>query len=394
MSNSNNLSRRTFIRNTSLMGLGTIAGALAGKGCATSYRNTTGEAVDTSKILNYNPKMVYRRLGKTGLMVSEVSLGGHWTNREGHRYWLDFANDEVPDDVAKNRTEVVSRCIEHGINYLDITTSAECLSYGAALKGRREKMYVAADDCELCVRHKQYRNVKGQIANIEACLRRLGTDYLDVWRPQFRQAGGHSDIDIELCVDVFEKALAQGKVRWLGMSSHNRDFVQHLIEKFPQYSVVIFPYTAKSKVKPADIRSIDPKQVVELGAGDAAYSGDTRKSVFEAVRKHDIGVITIKPFGGGGLFRTHLKFGTKTDSTERDYELARLTLAYILCNGAISATVPGMTTVEEVDNNVLASAKRLALLDQNGMWKLYEATEQMWVNFPNDYRWLRDWEWV
>jgi hypothetical protein len=35
-------------------------------------------APQNTKILNYNPNMEYRRLGKTGLMVSAVSLGGHW----------------------------------------------------------------------------------------------------------------------------------------------------------------------------------------------------------------------------------------------------------------------------------------------------------------------------
>lgn len=392
--NNNKLSRRAFMRNTSLTAVGAIVGALASNGCAPSYRNTAAKRVDTSKILNYNPRMGYRRLGKTGLVVSEISLGGHWTNRGGGRVWLEFAHDRVPDDVVKNRTEVVCRCIEHGINYLDITTSAECLSYGKALKGRREKMYIAADDSELCPRKEKYRNVEGQLHNIDECLRRLGTDYLDVWRPQFRQDGKHPDSDIEICVEAFEKAHSQGKVRWLGMSSHNRDFVRHLIEKFPRYSVITFPYTAKSKVKPADIKSVDPRRVVELGTGDGAYSGDTRKSIFNAVQKRDIGVITIKPFGGGGLFRTRLKFGAKTNSTEQDYERARLTLAYILCNAAISATIPGMTTVEQVDNNVRASAERLALLDQNGIWKLCEATEQMWANLPEDYRWLQDWEWV
>ncbi|MHC4571625.1 MAG: aldo/keto reductase [Planctomycetota bacterium] len=391
--NNDKLSRRTFIRNTSLTVAGTIAGALATKGC-TSFSNTATKTVDTSKILNYNPKMSYRRLGKTDLIVSEISLGGHWTNREGERYWLEFAHDEVPHDVVKNRTDVVSACIDHGINYLDITTSAECLSYGAALKGRREKMYIAADDCELCVRKEEYRNVKGQIANIEACLRRLGTDYLDVWRPQFKQAGEHPDSDIELCAEAFEKAHAQGKVRWLGMSSHKRSFIKHLIEKFPQYSVVIFPYTAKSKVKPADIKSVNPKHVVERGTGDGAYSGDTQKSIFKIVQKHNIGVITIKPFGGGSLFRTPIRFGENTESTDQDYELARLTLAYILCNDSISALVAGMTNITEVNNNTRASAERIALLDQKGIRKLCEATDQMWANLPNQYRFLHDWEWV
>lgn len=385
------LSRRSFIRNTSLLAAGTVAGALGGRRSAFSDE---AKPVDTTKILNYNPKMGYRRLGKTGLMVSEISLGGHWTNREGVRYWLQFANDEVPEDVVKNRTEVVSACIDHGLNYLDITTSAECLSYGAALKGRRGKMYIAADDCELCPRNEAHRNVKSQMMNIEMCLKRLGTDYLDVWRPQFNQAGGHAENDMAVCVKAFEKAHAEGKVRWLGMSSHKRDFIVQVIEGFPQYSVVTFPYTAKSKVKPLDIKSIDPKQIVERGVGDGAYSGDTHKSIFETVQEHDIGVITIKPFGGGSLFRTKLRFGGEMKSTGGDFERARLTLAYILCNGAISALVTGMTTVAEVSNNVTASAERMALLDQNGIWKLCEASEEMWANLPAEYGFLHEWEWV
>jgi aryl-alcohol dehydrogenase-like predicted oxidoreductase len=384
------LSRRTFIRNTSVIAAGSIAAAYAGTGSASTGRKNA----DTSKILNYNPKMRYRRLGKTNLMVSEISLGGHWANRGGGRYWQKFANEEVPDDVAKNRTEVVSNCIDNGINYLDITTSAECLSYGAALKGRREKMIVAADDSDLSPQHKQYANVKAQLHNIDECLRRFGTDYLDVWRPMFRQDGKHTDNDLEITAEAFEKARDRGKARFLGMTSHNREFIQHLVENFSRFSVVYFPYTAKSKVKPPDVKSVDPRQVVEIGTGDGAYSGDMRGGIFGAVQKHDIGVVTIKPFGGGSLFRTRLKFGTETESTENDYERARLTLAYILCNPAITATIPGMTTIEQVENNVRASAERLALLDNNGIWKLTEAAEQMWAELPDEYRWLHDWEWV
>jgi len=106
-----------------------------------------------------------------------------------------------------------------------------------------------------------------QTANIDDCLTRLGTDYLDVWRPMFRQDGQHPDRDVEVSVEAFAKAHKQGKARWLGISSHNRTFLQHVIEKFPQFSVVIFPYTAKSKVKTPDVESVDPAQVVEVGTG-------------------------------------------------------------------------------------------------------------------------------
>src|SRR4030067_995068 len=132
------ISRRDFMRNPSLAAAGTLAGALASRAQA-------GAKEDKSKILNYNEKMHYRRLGKTNIMISEVSLGGHWKNRNAGRYWDSFANEEVPEDVAKNRTDVVSACIDSGINYLDITTAAECHCYGVAIKGRRDKMHVGAD---------------------------------------------------------------------------------------------------------------------------------------------------------------------------------------------------------------------------------------------------------
>ncbi len=69
------LSRRSFIHDTSMLAAGTIAGVLA------SQRPVLGKSsssTDTSKILNYNPQMRYRRLGKTQLIISEIGLGGHW----------------------------------------------------------------------------------------------------------------------------------------------------------------------------------------------------------------------------------------------------------------------------------------------------------------------------
>ncbi len=141
------IDRREFVREgTAIVAATAAAGNVAGADAA---------EVDTSKIVNYNPKMHYRKLGKTNLMISEVSLGGHWKNRGGGRYWGDFAKDKTPDDVAKNRTEIISACVDVGINYLDITTSAECCAYGAALKGRREKMIVGADDYRICPRQKE-----------------------------------------------------------------------------------------------------------------------------------------------------------------------------------------------------------------------------------------------
>ena len=91
--------------------------------------------------------MEYRRCGKTDLMVSAVCLGGHWKRIDkvvpampSGEGWLDV--DAGVPEFEKNRSDVVSRCIERGINYIDACTGGEVMAYAKALKGRRDKMYL------------------------------------------------------------------------------------------------------------------------------------------------------------------------------------------------------------------------------------------------------------
>jgi aryl-alcohol dehydrogenase-like predicted oxidoreductase len=376
------ISRRTFIRSSSLAAAGAVAGGLA-------QQARTGEtSPETSKILNYHPKMHYRRLGKTNLMVSEVSLGGHWKNRNAGRYWDHFARDEVPPDVAKNRTDVVSACIDCGINYLDITTAAECLCYGAALKGRRAKMYVAADIHNLGPRGSDRCNVRDQTRNVEECLRLLKTDYLDIWRPQAKMDGSNTDPEVQSLVDTFQKLKQQGKVRHLGISSHSRPWLEHVIATFPQFEMVIFPCSAKTRQKG---QPATPGNVEEVNPG---HGSDQTQSVFQTVRDKDIGVVTIKPFFGGGLFESYGKdkFPVMGVGSKVENDLARLTLQCILANGAITAAVPGLSTAYEVENAARASYTRMLGLSAADREWIARITEQRWASLPEEYAWLRDWE--
>jgi len=382
------ISRRDFMRNTSLAAAGTIAGALGAEGKASD------EAASTSKILNYHSQMHYRRLGKTNLMVSEVSLGGHWKNRNAGRYWDSFANEEVPEDVAKNRTDVVSACIDSGINYLDITTAAECLCYGEALKGRREKMYVGADIHNLGPRGSDRCNVKDQTFNVETCLRLLKTDYLDIWRPQAKMAGQlytdqlNTDAEVESLIETFQKLHKEGKVRHLGMSSHCRPWFEHVLSKYPEFEMIIFPCSAKTKVQ-GENPSKDNVEEVNPGHG-----ADQTQSIFEMVAENNVGVVTIKPYFGGSLFESYgtLTFPVMGVGSKTENDLARLTLQCILTNPAITATVSGLSTPYEVENAARASYTRhLGMTEADKEW-LTEITERQWANLPPEYEWLRDWE--
>ncbi len=371
------IDRRQFVREGSAL----VACAVAGNALA-----ATGSKPDPKNIVNYNPKMRYRRLGKTNLMLSEISLGGHWKDRGGGGAWDTFANDQVPADVVKNRTEVVSACIDAGVNYLDITTAAECLAYGAALKGRRDKMIIGADDHRLGPRNPANSNVKALVHNVDECLRRLGTDYLDIWRVQALQRGGHTDGEVAVWIDAYQKIHQAGKAKHFGISSHTRPWIQHVIERFPEIEMVVFPCTAKTKEKgqkPARDSVVEGDMV-------QGWHSDTTKSVFQSVREKDVGLVTIKPFVGGFLFKSAAKFPVMDAGKKEHNDLARLVLQCILTNDAITAVVPGVTTVYEVENAVRASSTReLGMSAREEQW-LARMADECWQSLPEHYAWLRD----
>ncbi|MBN2594709.1 MAG: aldo/keto reductase [Sedimentisphaerales bacterium] len=253
----------------------------------------------------------------------------------------------MPEDVAKNRTETVSRAIDCGMNYLDMTGAEECLCYGAALKGRREEMIVGADDSKLCPRRDEYCNVPAQIRNVEECLRHLKANYLDIWRVQAKMDGTNTDADVEVIIEVFEKLHKEGKAKHLGISSHSRPWAQHVIEKYPQFEMFIFPCTARTKAKS---QAPTKDNIEEVNAG----YGPENKSIFQSRQERNVGLITIKPFFGGSLLKTYdkpkLGVGSKDDN-----DLAMLTIQSILnLNDAVTSVIPGLSTIYEIVNAAMA----------------------------------------
>ena len=97
MVQSESLNRREFLCETAAATAGLAVGAHA-----------LGAAEAGSKPLNYNPEMEYRRLGRTGLQISAVCLGGHWKRIDTA---IGSAGGVDSPEFQKNRHEVVSRCI-------------------------------------------------------------------------------------------------------------------------------------------------------------------------------------------------------------------------------------------------------------------------------------------
>jgi len=351
------ITRRELMRTT---------GAIAAGAAAARLTAAAPAKTDTSKILNYNPKMGYRRLGKTGVMISELGLGGHWKTRSGGRYYASFPNDNPPPDVQRNRNQVWTKCAELGINYYDITTAGEAAIYGRCAKQTGIKLHIGYSDHILCIRNPRNRTVEKMMVEIDAGLRRLMVDCMFLWRPQALMGGGHTKAELDRVLETYHKAHKAGKVQYLGMSAHSHDFVRQVIEQYGEhYHAFVFMYTVSN----------EPKR-----------SG----SMFETLGKKDVGAIGLKPFHGNSYFARAIKEARKKGTKPDLNKLALDGLKKILEVPQMTCTIPGMTTVDEVENNVKASYDRknkLAEADRRAVGALAAASLK---DLPPDYAFIRE----
>jgi predicted aldo/keto reductase-like oxidoreductase len=202
------------------------------------------------------------RLGRTGMMVTRLGFGGIPIQRL------------TEDDAVK----VVSRCLDLGVNYLDTangyTVSEERI--GRAVKGRRHDVFIAT---------KSFPGTREIIEkNLELSLKRLGTDYIDLY--QFHGVNDTATLDKILdpengLMKVFEDAKKAGKIRHIGVTSHQMDAAKALV-KTGRFETLMFPFNFITS-EPAD-------------------------ELLPLCRAHDTGFIVMKPLAGGMLSNPVIAF--------------------------------------------------------------------------------------
>ncbi len=361
------ISRRKFVRDSTMV----TAGLAAGLGAV--GKTLAEDSAAIKKTRSYNPDMEYRRLGKTDIWVSAVCMGGHWKRIDKMvpgvfkgRGWLSADLDS--DGFRKNRREVIGRCLDVGINLIDACTKEEVMAYSEALRDRRDKMFFAFSWYQEEMRKKNFRTAKALLQTLDKGMKQAKLEYIDLWRiVMLERSSQHTEGEVEEMIKALDTARKQGKVRFTGCSSHDRPHIKKMIETYPDViQVVVTPYTASSKELPKD-------------------------SLFEAARKHDVGLLGIKPFASASLF----KGDSSPDSphAEEDNKRARMAVRYILCNPAIAAPIPGLINVQQVDNMAKAVRQRRKL-DRTEAKQLEAAMDEAWAKLPADYEWLKDWKYV
>src|SRR3954453_21931785 len=211
----------------------------------------------------------YRNLGRTGLRVSPFCLGammfGAWGN---------------PDHEDSIR--IIHRALDAGINFLDtadVYSAGESEEIaGKALKGRRDDVVLAT---KLGVPMDEDPNHRGGsrrwiIEEVENSLRRLGTDYIDLY--QLHRPDPTTDIDETL--GAFTDLVQQGKVRYIGSSS------------FSAGQIVEAQWAARDR------------RLERFRTEQPPYSLLTRGvelDVLPTAQRHGMGILTYSPLAGGWL---------------------------------------------------------------------------------------------
>ena len=168
--------------------------------------------------------MDYVRLGSTGLQVSRICLG---TMTYGTPQWRDWV---LPEDQSR---PIIRRALELGINFLD-TADMYSLGVSEEVLGRAIKDHAQRKDVIIATKvywptgdgpNDRGLSRKHIMDSIDASLRRLGTDYVDVYYIH----RWDYETPIEETLETLHDLVRMGKVRYLGASSmHAWQFMKAL----------------------------------------------------------------------------------------------------------------------------------------------------------------------
>lgn len=247
-------------------------------------------------------------LGRTGQEVTLFGLGGEGVLRTTGR--------------TAEAVRVIQRALDQGVNYFDSAPAyAACLDYyGAALGGRRQGIFFASKT------HERTRD--GSLRLLDDTLRRLHTDYLDLW--QLHDLRTLDQLDTIFgkggAMEALIEARAAGKVRFLGLTGHHDPAI--LVEAMGRF----------------DFDTL----LVALNAADIHFSSFIHTVLPEACRK-GMGVIGMKVCAQGRLL-------SKLSMAEA--------LGYVLSLPGVSNAIIGCQTSAEVDANAEIVRRFVPLRDE------------------------------
>jgi aryl-alcohol dehydrogenase-like predicted oxidoreductase len=300
--------------------------------------------------------MELRSLGKTGLKVSEHCLGammfGAWGNPD---------HDEC--------VEMTHRALDGGINFIDTAdvyaTGESEEIVGKALKGRRDDVVLATKFWNGMGESPNHRGGSKKWVHqaVDDSLRRLGTDYIDLYqmhRPD-------TDAELDETLGALSDLVHQGKVRYLGSST------------YPAETIVEAQWVAERRNRERFVCEQPPYSILNRGI---------ERAVLPTCLRYGMGVIIWSPLASGMLTgkyrrgeraakgsRLNRSFGADPEMDERKFaivdelevvakeegiSLTHLAIAWTVEHPAVTSAIIGPKTPEQLDDLLGAADVRLS----------------------------------
>ena len=237
--------------------------------------------------------MNYCELGNTGLKVSEIGMGCEGFSEDG------FSMTKKLFDIAE----------EAGVNYFDLYASNPDMrrAVGEAMKGRREKFIVQSHICSIW-KDGQYlrtRKVSEVKAGFEEMMELLQTDYLDVGMIHYCDALSDWEEIVNGGVLEYAKELkAQGRIRHIGLSSHNPQVALKAVES-GAIEVLMFSVNPCYDLQPAS-EDVEELWAAKSYVGNLTNMDPDRQRLYETCQRLGVGITVMKCFGGGDLLDAKL----------------------------------------------------------------------------------------
>ncbi len=262
--------------------------------------------------------MKFRELGRTGLMVSEIGLGGEWLERHNA--------DEVK--------EVIDTCEREGINILDCWMSEPNVrsNIGHAIKGHRDKWIIQGHIGSVWengqyVRTRDLEKVKPAFEDL---LSRLQTDFIDLGMIHFVDTEEEFDLAINgEFMDYVRQLKRDGAIRHIGMSSHNPEMVKKAVCQ-GEIEMVLFSVNPAFDMLPpvADIEEYFVEKYDEKLGGIAPE----REELYKLCEQNGVGITVMKGYAGGRLFQAQTSpFGVALTPVQcLHYALTRPAVASVM----------------------------------------------------------------
>src|SRR6476619_5283740 len=291
--------------------------------------------------------MKYRPLGRTGVQVSPLCLGA--------MMFGPWGNSDTADSIR-----IIHHALESGINFID---TADVYSGGAseeivgqALEGRRDEVFLAT---KFFMPMSEDPNQRGGsrrwiIREVENSLRRLNTDYIDLYqvhRPS-------PDTDVEETLGALTDLVRQGKVRYIGSSS------------FSGSQIVEAQWASRERNLERFVTEQPPYSILVRGI---------EEDILPTVQRHGMGTLTYSPLAGGWLSgrwrkdsastptssaRPPARFDMSTPGNQRKLDavedlavlaeetgisLIELAVAFVINHPGVTSAIIGPGTMEQLE---------------------------------------------